>query len=212
MYAWLVFDGFFATKKMLSRNDRRRNMTSYERVLATVNHETPDRTPCDLRAVEEVVQGLVTFMGKSNAEEVYQDLGLDFRHFRASISKKQPVPDREWNEYEKSGTLVTSPYGVVSVQHKNFPQAHRVYGPFYDNRDLDSFDVDLKTTMELASLVPENRIIVSESGIRNGRDIRLLKGSKVHAVLVGTALMKNENVSSKAKELVRAGMREDGKG
>lgn len=115
-------------------------MTSYERVLSTVNHQAPDRVPCDIKAIEEVVQGLVTYLGKTNREEVYQDLGLDFRHFRAVIDKSQPLPVQVKEQYEGTGMLVVSPYGVVSVQHPNFPQAHRVYGPFYETRDVDSFD------------------------------------------------------------------------
>jgi uroporphyrinogen decarboxylase len=79
-------------------------------------------------------------MGKSSSEEVFQDLGLDFRHCRTSIEKKQPIPEQVREQYSEAGTLVTSPYGVVMVQHPNFPQAHRVYGPFYDTGDLDSFD------------------------------------------------------------------------
>ncbi len=74
-----------------------------------------------------------------------------------------------------------------------------------NNRNLDTFEVDLGTTIELAPLTPNKSIVVSESGIRNGKDIRLLKGKGVSAVLVGTSLMKSNDVSIKARELVKAG-------
>jgi len=74
-----------------------------------------------------------------------------------------------------------------------------------NNRDLDTFEVDLRTTFELAPLVPEGCITVSESGISSAGDIRLLKKCGVNAVLAGTSLMKSENIRLKTQELVLAG-------
>ncbi len=58
-----------------------------------------------------------------------------------------------------------------------------------NNRDLDTFEINLQTTHELAGQVPKGPIIVAESGINNKKDIEGLKGSKVNAVLVGSSLM-----------------------
>ena len=69
-------------------------MTSCERVLTTINHETPVRIPCDIRAVHDVVDGPVAYLAKSDPEEVYQDLGLDFRNFEAIVGKEQAPPER----------------------------------------------------------------------------------------------------------------------
>ena len=74
-----------------------------------------------------------------------------------------------------------------------------------NNRDLDSFEVDIRTTLELAPQVPGNRILVSESGIESGGDIRSLKSTGIHAVLVGSALMKSKDPAGKTAEIVRAG-------
>jgi len=74
-----------------------------------------------------------------------------------------------------------------------------------NNRDLDTFEVAIKTTLKLAPLVPEDRVTVSESGIFSSQDIRKVKKSGVHAVLVGTSIMKSENPSEKVRELVAAG-------
>jgi indole-3-glycerol phosphate synthase len=65
--------------------------------------------------------------------------------------------------------------------------------------------VDTSTTIQLAPLVPENCVLVSESGISHKEDIKGLKGSKVNAVLVGSALMSSENPGEKVKELFEAG-------
>lgn len=74
-----------------------------------------------------------------------------------------------------------------------------------NNRDLDTFKVDLSTTLGLAPLVPGGHIIVSESGINNRHDVRVLKEAGVQAVLVGTALMKSKDMEKKAKGLAGAG-------
>ena len=74
-----------------------------------------------------------------------------------------------------------------------------------NNRDLDTFEVDIKTTLKLAPLVPRECVLVSESGIMNGEDVRLLRGSGIQAVLVGTSIMKSSNVLEKVKELAEAG-------
>lgn len=80
-----------------------------------------------------------------------------------------------------------------------------------NNRNLDTFEVDLATTIELAPLIPPQHSVVSESGIRKGKDIRLLAGSGICSVLVGTAIMKSDNLMNKAKELIRAGWLENDK-
>ena len=79
-----------------------------------------------------------------------------------------------------------------------------------NNRDLDSFKVDIRTTVELAPLVPGDRILVSESGIDGKDDILFLKKSGIHAVLVGSALMRSENLARKTGEIVHAGTMGDG--
>ena len=74
-----------------------------------------------------------------------------------------------------------------------------------NNRDLDSFEVDIRTTFELAPQVPSDHVLVSESGISNGGDVRSLKSTGIQAVLVGSALMKSKDPAGKATEIVRAG-------
>ena len=74
-----------------------------------------------------------------------------------------------------------------------------------NNRNLDTFEVDIRTTIDLAPLVPERCTVVSESGIMNGEDIRSLWDHPVQAVLVGSSLMKSNDVGAKAGELVGAG-------
>lgn len=80
-----------------------------------------------------------------------------------------------------------------------------------NNRNLETFEVDLRTTVELAPLVPNSHIIVSESGISDSNDIQVLRRSCVQAVLVGSSIMKSDDVLGKVRELVFAGKIPDGK-
>jgi len=81
-----------------------------------------------------------------------------------------------------------------------------------NNRDLDTFKVNIKNTLDLAPQVPKSCVVVSESGITTQQDIRLLKKkTAVDAVLVGTSLMKSNNIAEKIRELVEAG-KDYGKG
>jgi indole-3-glycerol phosphate synthase len=72
-----------------------------------------------------------------------------------------------------------------------------------NNRDLNTFTVDINTTRRLRPLVPEEKIVVSESGIKSQRDIEKLGNWKVDAVLVGEALVTAPDIRAKMKELLR---------
>ncbi|HYA04220.1 MAG TPA: indole-3-glycerol-phosphate synthase, partial [Syntrophobacteria bacterium] len=58
--------------------------------------------------------------------------------------------------------------------------------------------------------VATTHVVVSESGVKSGEDIRYLAGLGVHAVLVGTSLMGSKDVAAKLRELVGAGRGSDG--
>jgi len=71
-----------------------------------------------------------------------------------------------------------------------------------NNRDLKSFRVDLATTLELAGLVPDDILIVGESGINSREDILRLHEAGVNAALVGEALIRADNPETKLKSLL----------
>jgi len=75
-----------------------------------------------------------------------------------------------------------------------------------NNRDLDTFKINLNTTFELGPHIPEDRVVVSESGICSVEDMLALKGLNIRAVLVGSALMSADDPGQKAAELVKAGV------
>lgn len=61
-----------------------------------------------------------------------------------------------------------------------------------NNRDLATFRTELATTVSLVPLLPPGKWVVSESGIRERRDVMGLQRAGVHAVLVGEALMRQD--------------------
>ncbi len=71
-----------------------------------------------------------------------------------------------------------------------------------NNRDLNTFDVDLSTTERLRPLIPPGRIVVSESGIKDRNDMARLRKWGVDAVLIGESLMSAADIGAKIKELL----------
>ncbi len=71
-----------------------------------------------------------------------------------------------------------------------------------NNRDLTTLKIDLSTTLRLKKEIPEDRIVVSESGIRNRDDVVALMDAGVAAVLVGTSLMAAKDIGGKIDELM----------
>lgn len=70
-----------------------------------------------------------------------------------------------------------------------------------NNRDLETFTVDLKNTEKMISLMPDDIVKVSESGINTYEDMKYLEGIGVDAVLIGEAIMKSGDMEGKFNEL-----------
>ncbi len=73
-----------------------------------------------------------------------------------------------------------------------------------NNRDLRTFQVDMNNSIRLRRLAPPEAIFVSESGIRTGEDIELLRQNQVDAVLIGETLMRSSG-KKEALELLNGG-------
>ena len=63
-----------------------------------------------------------------------------------------------------------------------------------NNRDLRTFEVDLGHTVRLRDQIPENILLVGESGIHSREDALYLQEHGVNAMLVGESLMREENI------------------
>ena len=73
-----------------------------------------------------------------------------------------------------------------------------------NNRNLRTFETSLDTTIELLEGFPQERLLVTESGIHTRADVQRMRDSDVHAFLVGEAFMKVEDPGSKLAELFRS--------
>ncbi|NDB89290.1 MAG: indole-3-glycerol-phosphate synthase [Thaumarchaeota archaeon] len=73
-----------------------------------------------------------------------------------------------------------------------------------NNRNLDTLKIDINTTKALLENNPQSRIIVSESGIESPQDIQFLKQCGAGAFLIGSSIMKSENIKESVRSLVNA--------
>lgn len=70
-----------------------------------------------------------------------------------------------------------------------------------NNRDLRSFEVTLDTTLNLLDQIPDDCLLVTESGILGTEDVVLMQQHNVNAFLVGEAFMRADDPGAKLKEL-----------
>jgi indole-3-glycerol phosphate synthase len=96
---------------------------------------------------------------------------------------------------------------LVEVHDKEeLDRALRVPGRLLgvNNRNLRTFEVSLETTLELMGEVPDDRILVTESGIHNREDVALMRSNGIHAFLVGEAFMRAEDPGTMLAKLFTA--------
>ncbi|OED35507.1 indole-3-glycerol-phosphate synthase [Chromatiales bacterium (ex Bugula neritina AB1)] len=70
-----------------------------------------------------------------------------------------------------------------------------------NNRNLRTFEVSLDTTLELLELIPDDCLLVTESGILSAEDVALMRASNVNAFLVGEAFMRADSPGDALRKL-----------
>lgn len=70
-----------------------------------------------------------------------------------------------------------------------------------NNRDLRNFTVDLQTTIRLRREIPATIPVVSESGIKDRNDMKLLRDHGITAVLIGESLMRSADRAATLRQL-----------
>ena len=73
-----------------------------------------------------------------------------------------------------------------------------------NNRDLETFEVDVHRGVSQLNMAPESTITVSESGISTVDDIKFLQKNGINAVLIGEHLMRQSNIGGELRTLVLA--------
>lgn len=71
-----------------------------------------------------------------------------------------------------------------------------------NNRNLESFNVDMSNFQNLSRHIPKDIVIVCESGILSRMDVEKARLAGADAILVGTALMQSGNIKEKISELI----------
>ncbi|MBT3812083.1 MAG: indole-3-glycerol phosphate synthase TrpC [Gammaproteobacteria bacterium] len=70
-----------------------------------------------------------------------------------------------------------------------------------NNRNLRTFETSLQTTLDLQAMVPDERLVITESGIHTHDDVRLMMDNDIYTFLVGEAFMRAEHPGAKMREL-----------
>jgi indole-3-glycerol phosphate synthase len=74
-----------------------------------------------------------------------------------------------------------------------------------NNRNLHTFEVDLQHTVRLRQRVPDQCVLVAESGIHTRADVQLLEANGIDAMLVGESLMRQSNIGQAVDALLGKG-------
>lgn len=70
-----------------------------------------------------------------------------------------------------------------------------------NNRNLKTFDVDLKTSLRLKDMLEPSRLLVTESGIATPADVAMMQENDIHAFLVGESFMKQSRPDHAFRDL-----------
>jgi indole-3-glycerol phosphate synthase len=70
-----------------------------------------------------------------------------------------------------------------------------------NNRNLRTFETRLETTLHLLRYIPQDRLVITESGILRPQDVQLMQENNVHCFLVGEAFMRAANPGSELEKL-----------
>jgi indole-3-glycerol phosphate synthase len=103
--------------------------------------------------------------------ELAEDLGMDVL-----------VESHDAQELERALQLTTPMIGI-------------------NNRNLHTFDLTLQTTFDLLPMIPDDRLVITESGIHTPADVALMQQHKVNAFLVGESFMRAPEPGKKLAEL-----------
>lgn len=69
-----------------------------------------------------------------------------------------------------------------------------------NNRNLHTFDVSLQVTLDLLNTIPQDRYVITESGILSKSDVGLMKGNDVFGFLIGESFMRAEDPGARLAE------------
>ncbi|MBL4762031.1 MAG: indole-3-glycerol phosphate synthase TrpC [Gammaproteobacteria bacterium] len=115
------------------------------------------------------------------------------------------LSDAQLSELYQAATEIGLDVLVEVHDAEEMERAKAIKAPFIgvNNRDLRSFDVSLKTTLDLMAAVSDDVLLVTESGILQRDDVLYMREHDIHTFLVGEAFMRAENPGGKLAELFK---------
>ena len=113
---------------------------------------------------------------------------LELRDFREAAARYQMAALVEVHNRRELDTAIAAGSEIIGV----------------NNRDLNTFEVAIETSLRLAEYIPDGAIRISESGIHHAQDVARLRAVGFHAFLVGEHLMKSGDPAAAIRELVAA--------
>jgi indole-3-glycerol phosphate synthase len=151
---------------------------------------------------ERFFQGKLEYIGKiRDAYQVYQSraAGADALLLIAAILTREKLKELLDLSHELGMDCLVETHNEPEIE-TTLAGGAEIIG--INNRDLQTFKVDLDNTRRLRPLVPPGRLVVSESGIRGNEDILKMKEWGVNAILVGEALVSAPDIALKMGEFI----------
>lgn len=71
-----------------------------------------------------------------------------------------------------------------------------------NNRNLKTFEIDINNSIRLSKLIPEDKIIICESGIYNRNDIEKMQSENINSFLIGESLMRQDDIEKALQNLI----------
>lgn len=133
--------------------------------------------------------------------QIYQAklIGADAILLICEILDKYQIKDFAMLAKELKMDVLTELHSINQLDKLDF-YINNIIG--INNRNLEDFEVNIKTTGLVKKYLPNDVLVVSESGISNKNDVEYLKSLNVNAVLVGESFMRQENIGNSVKNFV----------
>lgn len=122
--------------------------------------------------------------------------GADAILLIAEVLSKNQIAELTYAASEIDLDVLLELHSVEEIEKINF-FLNKIIG--VNNRDLKTFKVDLETTKNIGKLIPQENLLVSESGISTKESLDFVKTTKTKSVLVGEHFMKSSNIENELK-------------
>jgi len=167
-------------------------LTDQEYFQGSINflHDIAKTSRVPLLRKDFIIDELQVFESKAN--------GADLILLIAEILSAEQIKDLTQTAYETGLNVLLELHSAEQLEKIDF-DLNKIIG--INNRNLEDFTVSLDTTKEIANLISDKNIIISESGISSEADVRFVKKTGSAGILVGECLMTSKNIDEKISKL-----------